>query len=130
RIAQRVAYWSERADCIITGLMGVDGFGRWDVIIPSQLFLDTGLWSASQRESRADGKNGAVVVAHAPNHRGFKGTEFVLAAVETLKAEGLKVELRLIEGLQNDEVRRILREEVDILVEQLIYTGYALNALE
>jgi glycosyltransferase involved in cell wall biosynthesis len=32
--------------------------------------------------------------------------------------------------LKNFEVRRILYKQVDILVDQLIYTGYALNALE
>ncbi len=69
-------------------------------------------------------------VAHAPNHRGFKGTEFILAAVEQLRAEGLDVELVLIEGVQNSEVQRILTSEVDVLADQIIATGYALNAIE
>jgi hypothetical protein len=50
--------------------------------------------------------------------------------VRTLQAEGLKVELLLLEKMQNTEVRRVLQEDTDILVEQLIFTGHGLNGLE
>ena len=36
----------------------------------------------------------------------------------------------MLEKLQNSEIRRILAEEVDILVEQLIFIGHGLNGLE
>lgn len=39
-----------------------------------------------------------IVVGHMPNHRGVKGTEFLIDAIERLKSEGVKVELLLIEG--------------------------------
>jgi len=129
-IAHAVDYWTERADVLIPGFMGADGFGRWDVLVPSPLALDLGTWKPKSQYSRFDGSNGVVVIAHAPNHRGFKGTEFVIRAIETLKESGLKVELRLLEKMQNAEVRRVLREEVDILVEQLVFVGHGLNGLE
>jgi hypothetical protein len=118
------------ADIVIPGFMGPDGFGRWDVLIPSPLSLDLNQWKRVTRNSRKDGTNEIVTIAHAPNHRGFKGTEFVIRAVKSLQDMGLKVELRLLEGLSNDEVRRVLSSEVDILVEQLIFTGHGLNGLE
>jgi hypothetical protein len=129
-IAERVAHWCRNADCVLPGAMGPDGFGRWDALLPSTLTIDTALWTASRRESVADGVNGCVFVAHAPNHRGFKGTEFVVEAVRLLQQEGLRVELVLMEKLQNDELRRVLRHDVDILVEQLVFTGHGLNAVE
>ena len=110
--------------------MGPDGFGRWDVLLPSGLFLDLNQWEASGRLSSNNGKDGSVVIVHAPNHRGFKGSEFVIEAVKLLRAEGLKIELRLLEKIQNTEVRRILAEDADILVEQLVFTGHGLNGLE
>lgn len=130
RIASDVDYWVSKADAVIPGVMGLDGFGRWDVLAPSSLTLDLNAWRRSVRLSNADGSTKAVIVAHAPNHRGFKGTEFVLNAIKQLQNEGLKVELKLLENLQNTEVKRILVEEVDLLVEQLIFTGHGLNGLE
>ena len=130
KVANRVDYWCRFGSVVFTGFMGPDGFGRWDVVIPSVLFIDQDEWSPSSRSSRADGKNAPVFIAHAPNHRGFKGSEFVMAAVDKLKQEGLQVELILIEGLQNNEVRKLFECEVDILVEQLIATGHGLTGLE
>jgi hypothetical protein len=130
RIADQVDYWCRYADLMIPGFIGPDGVGRWDVVMGSQLFVDLEMWHARQAPQVADGSASPVVICHAPNHRGFKGTEFVIDAVERLRAEGLRVELRLLEKMQNSEVRRVLREEADILVEQLVVTGHGLNGLE
>lgn len=129
-IAKRVGHWCDHADCVIPGIMGPDGFGRWDVLIPSFIFIDLDEWVETSRLSWADGVSETVFIAHAPNHRGFKGTEYVCKAVEDLKAEGLKVELILIEKMQNAEVKRILAQDTDILVEALVCTGHGLNGLE
>jgi hypothetical protein len=130
KISRDVDYWCRHADAVITGIMGPDGFGRWDVLVPSVIHLNLELWQPSSRGSRADGVSETVYIAHAPNHRGFKGTEFVIAAVDLLKKEGLLVELVLLEKMQNTEVRNCLQHKVDILVEQIIATGHGLNALE
>jgi hypothetical protein len=130
RIAANVDYWCKHSDVFIPGVMNADGIGRWDVLMPSHLFIDTSIWSSVAERGAGDGTNRKVVVCHAPNHRGFKGTEFILEAIRQLQQEGLKVELRLIEKMQNTEVRRVLTEDADILVEQIIATGHALNGLE
>lgn len=130
RIAQRVDYWCKWGDVIIPGLMGPDGLGRWDVLIPSSLALDLNTWSVSKRLTKYPNEDKKVTIAHAPNHRGFKGSEFVFNAVEKLKQEGLNVELLVLEKMQNTRVRKHLEEDVDILVEQLIFTGHGLNGLE
>jgi glycosyltransferase involved in cell wall biosynthesis len=130
KIAQRVDYWCKWGDVIIPGLMGPDGMGRWEVLIPSSLALNLEMWKQSSRSNGTTYNNEKVVIAHAPNHRGFKGSEFVFDAVEKLKQEGLNVELLVFEKMQNSEVRKHLEEDVDILVEQLIFTGHGLNGLE
>ena len=129
-IARRVDYWCARADVVISGILGPDGFGRWDLLLKSGLHIDLAEWHSSRRQSSADGLNGTVFIAHAPNHRGFKGTEFVFEAIRKLQEEGLKVELILIESKQNMEVKDILENQTDILLEQLLFTGHGLNGLE
>lgn len=129
-IQTRLDYWCRHADVCIPAVMGMDGFGRWDAILASILFLDLDEWKASARRSEADGLKSPVRICHAPNHRGFKGTEFVMEAVRILQSEGLQVELILLEKIQNAQVRTVLSLDADILVEQLIFTGHGLNGLE
>jgi glycosyltransferase involved in cell wall biosynthesis len=61
------------------------------------------------------------LILHAPSIRRAKGTEYVLAAVEELRKEGLKFEFRLIENVPNRRIRSLL-SETDIVVESL-FTG-------
>ena len=129
-IAKRVDRWCKYADFVIPAFMGPDGFGRWDVLIPNSLCVDINNWKTTKKNNMADGRDGLIKLTHSPNFRGFKGTEFVINAVEALKDEGLKVELILLEKMQNEEVKKVLRESSDIHVEQLIFTGFGLNAIE
>jgi glycosyltransferase involved in cell wall biosynthesis len=127
-IAQRVSYWMARADITMCGF-GIDGMGRWDVPVNNFVCIDTDQWQPRSSYSSNDGVNGMVKVIHTPNHRGFKGTEFLIQAVEELKAEGLKVELILLEKVSNSTVQRLM-QEADVLAEQFIATAYALSAIE
>lgn len=130
RTRRRVEYWTARSDCTFGGPL-MDGIGRWDVLPSGIATIDVQQWRRATTYSRADGSHGGTVrVAHAPNHRGFKGTEYIIDAVQQLQAEGLDVKLVLLERIQNSEVRRILTSEVDVLVEQIVSMGYALNGVE
>ena len=129
-ISRTVDYWNRYADAVIPGVMGFDGIGRCDVLSPSSLVLDLKKWTTGRNKSSANGMDAPVVVAHSPNHRGCKGTEFITKSVDQLKEEGLKIELRLVEGVKNDEVQNILCDNTDILIEQLIFTGHGLSGLE
>jgi hypothetical protein len=91
--------------------------------------IDTQAWTAKSTYSGHDGRTGPVRVLHTPNHRGFKGTEFLIEAVEDLQREGLLVELVLLEGVPNDQVRKTMLE-VDILAEQFLASIYALSGIE
>ena len=130
RISRNVKFWLKNSDAFVPGFMGLDGFGRWDVLLPSPISINEDIWKTSKRKNDFDGVNGTVVIAHSPNHRGFKGTEFIVDAVSALRNEGLKVDLTIIEGKKNYEVKEILEKDVDILAEQLLFSGYALSGIE
>lgn len=45
-----------------------------------------------------------VIIVHAPTHRGVKGTQFLINAVEKLQLEGFLVELKICEGITHKEL--------------------------
>ena len=57
-------------------------------------------------------------IVHAPSHRGYKGTDVILRAIEELHGEGLQFEFTLLENVPNSVVRDILAD-ADIVVSQL-----------
>jgi hypothetical protein len=69
------------------------------------------------------------VVAHAPSHRGIKGTRHVVEAVARLRADGVDLELLLVEGLPFAQART-LYERADVLVDQLLVGWYGGLAVE
>ena len=128
-IEEKVFYWSKHSSIVPSHFMTVDGMPRWNVCLPQFITINTDLWTTKETYSNADGKDNVVKILHTPNHKGFKGTEFLVQAIEELKAEGIKVELILLENIQNEEVKKIM-QDVDILAEQFIGTGYALSGIE
>src|SRR5205085_7474785 len=73
--------------------------------------------------------SGPVVIAHAPTDRLIKGTRHVFAAVETLKREFPRLELRTIEKQPWARMPEFLAG-CDILVDQLMMGWYGLLAIE
>jgi glycosyltransferase involved in cell wall biosynthesis len=68
-------------------------------------------------------------VAHAPNHPHFKGTSYLLDAIDRLRNEGVAIELVRVQGVPNTEVMRVLAG-ADLVVEQLIGGFHGYTALE
>jgi hypothetical protein len=71
------------------------------------------------------------ILVHAPTHRGVKGTRFLLEALDRLRSEGVRFELRLIEKVDHREVREQVAT-ADLLVDQLLvgwYGGVATEAM-
>ena len=128
QIRRQIDYFSRRADWIVACIFHLETLPRWDLLTTLYYPIDTDAWAPAGTPSPYDGKNGPVSVVHAPNHRGMKGTEQLIAACRDLQAEGYQVDLRLLERLPNAEVHRIMAES-DILAEQFLQ-GYALTAME
>jgi glycosyltransferase involved in cell wall biosynthesis len=127
-VRARVNYWVKHADVILMGFT-LEGIARWDVPVGNMLTIDVGKWTAKQTYSRADGAGGAVRILHNPNHTGVKGSEFILNAVNVLQQRGLKVDLVLLQGVQNSKVKELM-QTADIHADQLILPGYGMSAVE
>ncbi|WP_336066479.1 glycosyltransferase family 4 protein [Nitratireductor rhodophyticola] len=69
------------------------------------------------------------LVVHAPSRRGVKGTSIILDAVERLKAQGFCFDFRLVEGVSNEEARKVY-ERADIVIDQLRIGWYGVLAVE
>jgi hypothetical protein len=99
--------------------------------LPGATFLPYASLDVTRVEPAAWVERREVRIAHAPTNPSAKGTAHVLAAVAQLQAQGLPVELELIEGVTNAEARRRIAD-ADILVDQLLigwYGGVALEAM-
>lgn len=72
-----------------------------------------------------------MVVAHAPSDRAQKGTDRVIAAVESLRGEGLPTRIDLIEGVSREEALERTKR-ADVVVDQLNigwYGGYSVESM-
>lgn len=74
-------------------------------------------------------KSRPVRLLHAPNHMHFKGSRYLIAAVEKLQAEGVPIELKTISGVSNAEVLKCMAE-ADVVAEQFIGGAYGYTAIE
>lgn len=122
-IERRIRHATRYADVVVGCLVHIVNLPRWDVLPLTYYPVDTDalqpVWPRTE---------GPIRIGHAPNHRGAKGTEFVISAVETLRKAGYEIELLLIENRPHSEAMAMLAG-CDIVVEQLVF-GYALTAME
>ena len=121
-------YCVAHADHVVSGVDWVDYMPRWDTLNAGHFAIDIAEFTPAPEPDERDPRR-PVVVFHAPNHRELKGTRFLIAACEELKAEGEPIELRLAEKVPNTEVRRQLAE-ADIVADQFIVGWYAFFAIE
>jgi len=70
-----------------------------------------------------------IKIIHAPNHRQFKGTKYLVEAVDRLKRQGYEIELQLIEKITNREALQLYRE-ADIIAEQFLIGWHGYLAVE
>lgn len=87
--------------------------------------LDLDIWKPTNKSLNLDNP----LVVHAPTNRNFKGTEYILDAVNRLKSEGIKFRFQLIENLANSQAKKIY-EEADLLIDQLLIGWYGGVAVE
>lgn len=69
------------------------------------------------------------LVVHTPSRRDFKGTRFVLEAVETLRRRRVPFRFELVEGVSNERAREALAR-ADVLVDQLLLGICGMAGLE
>lgn len=123
RIERGVRRATRHAHVVVGSVVHVACLPRWDVLPVTAYPIDT-----RAVQPVPPSVEGPVRIAHSANHRGAKGSDFLIAAVEALRSEGHDVELDLIERVPNHEAIARMAE-ADIYVDQLVF-GYAMAALE
>lgn len=129
RLRANIDRWLTGADHVISGVEWVDYMAHWDTLLLGHFSIDTEQWAPAPDARPAGSGDAPLRVLHAPNHRAIKGTRAILDAVERLRAEGLALELVLLERVPNEQVREVMRG-VDLVADQLVIGWYAMFALE
>lgn len=126
KVQRRIDYWTKNAGHIISGCDWVDYMYYWDTLMLAHFSIDT------DDCVPINGRSGAYdnfTILHAPNHRNIKGTGYFELAVESLKKEGLKINLVIVEKMPNNELKKMITSS-DAVADQLIIGWYAMFAIE
>jgi glycosyltransferase involved in cell wall biosynthesis len=70
-----------------------------------------------------------IRIVHAPSDRALKGTKYLVSAADSLRAEGVEVELDLVENVPHDRVF-VRSRSADFSVDQLVAGSYGMFTLE
>ena len=74
-------------------------------------------------------QNSIPRIIHAPTSRAFKGTRYIIDAIERLKGDGIKFDFELVEGLSNEAaIQKYLHS--DIIISQVMCPSGGRLALE
>jgi glycosyltransferase involved in cell wall biosynthesis len=76
------------------------------------------------------GRGDVPVIVHAPSSRAIKGTQFVEQAVDALEHEGVPFRYLRIENRSHADTLRLIREEADIVVDQMFAGDFGTLAVE
>lgn len=120
---RRVELFSKHAHFVISADTAVDPFLTRSDLRFKYFPVDT------RRLQPAVAINEVPVVVHAPNHRHVKGTEYLLEAIERLKASAIGVELRMVENVARRQALG-LYAGADIIADQFVIGAFGSFAVE
>jgi hypothetical protein len=129
RIAALIDVWTHGADHIIAGCDWVNFMYFWDTLMLAHFAIETDAFVVAETAAPLDQPCVPLRLIHAPNHRNLKGTSHILEAVEELRAEGVAIELSVVEGVPNARMAGLI-QAADVVVDQLLLGWYAMFALE
>ncbi len=126
-----VRRWVRHADWVIAGCDWVHYLPHWHTLMLAHFSIDTDEWKPLEPAPapRRITAEQPLRVLHAPNHRAIKGTTIVEDVVRRLRAEGVPVELVVVQKMPNHELKRLV-QEIDVVAEQLVIGWYGIFALE
>lgn len=88
-------------------------------------------WTAGEASVAQTAPAGPFRVLHMPTNRSIKGTKYVEQACAQLRAEGLPVDLMLVERVPHGQIQALIAQ-ADVVVDQLLigwYGGLAVEAM-
>ena len=122
---RRLEIWRRYADRIFVSIPELTEIAP-DALVVQQA-IDLCRWP--HEPERNGSEPDEVVVAHATTNRKYKGTEYVVAAVESLRARGYSVRLDIIEGVPHKDVIHRFRQ-CHVGVDELLQGSYGNVAIE
>ena len=121
--------WTLNADHVISGNDWVHFMYHWDTLMLSHFAVDTDAIGGVPGAVQVHQPEAPLRLIHAPNHRNIKGTQHIIRAVEELRAEGVAIELSVVERVPNTELLTLV-QSADVVVDQLVIGWYAMFAIE
>lgn len=97
--------------------------GKKVYVLP-RLFIPSSVTPPSPKSQKSD----PPLIVHAPTHREFKGTKFIINAVEKLAKE-VPLRFKLVEGMSHDEAMELYKE-ADIVIDQVLCGAYGNLSVE
>lgn len=70
----------------------------------------------------------SITIVHAPTSPYYKGSEFIVKAIEKLKKK-YDIEFILVEGMANDEAKKIYKK-ADLIIDQILCGTHGIFAIE
>lgn len=122
-IARNRTYCQRWADYIISAIDHVEYLERVDELFHMRCVNTDNLIPLYRTQNKIP------IIVHAPNHRLLKGTEYLIRAVDELKGEGIRCELKILERLSHKEVVQEITN-ADIVADQFLIGAYARFAIE
>ncbi len=126
-IRKNIDRWTRYAHWVISGADWVEYMYHWDSLMLGHFSIEMDRWAPVERKEHE--KSSKLRILHAPNHTMIKGTDALTAAIEMLKSEGLDLELIMLQGVPNSEIRKAM-EDADLVADQFVIGWYAMFAIE
>ena len=122
RITRRLKFETKYVDLQIVGGPYLSEFVKNSIVIPLAIDIDNYSYTEHPR-------NNTLVALHAPTHRGFKGTEYIIAAVNKLNSEGYSLKLNLVENAPHSKMKEE-HAKADFFIDQIMAGWYGAASLE
>lgn len=122
---KNLAKWKKNATHILVSEPDLHFVSDKSILSPQ--VIDMAYWTAEWNPKSKE--DGIFRIVHAPSSRRKKGTDFIEAAIEELKARGHKVELVLAEKLAHHKVRE-LYSIADLGIDQVLYGWHGKVSVE
>jgi glycosyltransferase involved in cell wall biosynthesis len=122
RITKRFLYETNYADKQIVCAPYLSEFVQKSIVLP--LAINTQSFKYTKHP-----QNDIPILMHAPTHRAFKGTNYIIEAIENLKREGYKFIFQTIEIATHQDLKE-LYIKCDVFIDQIMGGWYGTASIE
>jgi glycosyltransferase involved in cell wall biosynthesis len=121
-ILKRLAYETRYVDLQIVGGPYLSEFVKNSLVLPIAIDIDNYTYAEHPQ-------NDTLIILHAPTHRGFKGTEYIIAAIQKLISEGYSLKLNLVENAPHSKMKEE-HIKADFFIDQIMAGWYGTASIE